>query len=109
MSIARIWSGRAATAEDAAGYQRYFREEVTPHLQEIPGFLGARLMRRDFDERIEFTVMTLWESMEAVRAFAGSSPEVAVVAPAARALLGDFDRFVSHHETVFEAAGRSGL
>jgi hypothetical protein len=38
--------------------------------------------------------------MEAVRRFAGDEPERAVVEPAARAVLSDFDESVRHYEVV---------
>jgi hypothetical protein len=45
-------------------------------------------------------VLTAWESMEAVRGFAGDDPERAVVEPEARAVLSDFDESVRHYELV---------
>jgi len=49
---------------------------------------------------VEFVVLTLWDSMDAVRKFAGANPEKAVVAPDAQAVLSSFDEFVSHYEVV---------
>jgi heme-degrading monooxygenase HmoA len=51
-------------------------------------------------EEIEFLVLTLWESMEAIRAFAGDQPELAVVEPEARAALVRFDSTVVHYEVL---------
>jgi hypothetical protein len=51
-------------------------------------------------EEIEFLVLTLWESMEAIRAFAGDQPELAVVEPEARAALVRFDSTVAHYEVL---------
>jgi hypothetical protein len=48
-------------------------------------------------------VESRWQSMDAVRAFAGAAPEQAVVEPAARAVLVEFDDFVTHYEVMFEA------
>jgi heme-degrading monooxygenase HmoA len=47
---------------------------------------------------IEFLVMTLWDSMDAIRKFAGDEPESAVVEPEAREALSDYDDFVRHYE-----------
>jgi heme-degrading monooxygenase HmoA len=52
------------------------------------------------DDEVEFVVLTLWESMDAVRKFAGPKPEKAVVEPDARAALTDFDELVAHFEVV---------
>lgn len=98
--IARTWHGRAARAS-ADAYCRHFAESVMPHLAGIPGHRGACLLRRDGDGgSVEFLAVTLWESMETIKAFAGPDPEVAVVEPAARAVLTDFDGFARHYEVV---------
>jgi len=52
------------------------------------------------DGAIEFVVLTLWESMEAVRRFAGDEPEKAVVEPQAQAVLTSFDNSVTHFEII---------
>jgi heme-degrading monooxygenase HmoA len=49
---------------------------------------------------VEFVVLTLWESMDAVRKFAGPKLENAVVEPEARAALTEFDKFVAHFEVI---------
>ncbi len=98
--IARTWRGRAARAT-ADAYCRHFAESVMPHLAAIPGHRGAYLLRRESDGgNVEFLAVTLWESMETIKAFAGPDPEVAVVEPEARAVLADFDGFARHYEVV---------
>jgi len=91
--IARVWRGVAA---DAGAYLRHFDGSVLPALQKIAGFQGTRVLRREK----EILVTTFWESMDAVRAFAGADPEKAVVEPEARAALVAFDDFVRHYEVV---------
>jgi hypothetical protein len=59
-------------------------------------------LRRDVEDGVEFVTLTLWESMDAVRAFAGEDYEVAVVPPEARALLSRFDQMSAHYETIIE-------
>jgi heme-degrading monooxygenase HmoA len=71
---------------------------VVPELAAIPGYREVRLMRREEGGGVEFLVMTLWESMDAIRRFAGEHPERAVVEPEARAVLSDYDDFVRHYE-----------
>jgi hypothetical protein len=48
----------------------------------------------------EFLVITFWESMGAIRRFAGEDPERAVVEPEARAVLAEFDDVVLHYEVM---------
>jgi heme-degrading monooxygenase HmoA len=95
--IARIWRGRA-TAQNAEFYAEHVTKRVFPGLKKIAGHRGAYLMRRETAGQIEFLVMTLWDSWDAVRTFAGNSPEVAVVEPEARAVLSEYDEFVSHFD-----------
>jgi len=57
-------------------------------------------LRNDSPERVEFIVLTFWESMDAIRKFAGEDAEVAVVAPAAQAMFREYDPRVKHFEVV---------
>ena len=95
--IARLWRARAAPSADA--YLRHFRQQVQPALERLPGHRGAQLLVRDN----EILVLTFWESMAAVRAFAGDDPGRAVVEPQARAVLAAFDDFVVHYEVAHES------
>jgi heme-degrading monooxygenase HmoA len=97
--IARVWRASAAS-EKVADYVRHFQHSVLPELTQIPGYRGFHIMRRDMGDAIEITVMTLWESMDAIRRFAGADVEQAVVEPAAQAVLRSFDTRVSHHEII---------
>jgi len=106
--ILRMWSGRA-TLEKSEEYIEHATRKVFPALAAIEGHRGAYLLRRAVDGAIEFVVLTLWESMEAVRKFAGVKPEKAVVDPEARAALTAFDESVTHFEVVHRTgSGRSG-
>jgi heme-degrading monooxygenase HmoA len=101
--IARLWRGRAAT-EKAGDYQRHFTTDVAPHLKALAGHRGAYLLRREDEGEVEFVAVTLWDSIEAVRAFAGQNPDVAVVEPEARAALSSFDDMVRHYEVAYDGA-----
>ncbi len=59
--------------------------------REISGYRGIRLLRRFVDNEVEFVTIMWFDSLEAVRAFAGEDYEAAVVPPKARALLSRFD------------------
>ena len=97
--VVRLWKGRASPGK-AGEYVRHARDKVFPQLQSIPGHHGAYLLRRSVNGGIEFLVLTLWASMDAIRSFAGPEPERAVVQPAARAVLSDFEEVVEHYEVV---------
>lgn len=97
--IVRSWNGKT-TAQNAAAYTAHLRRDVIPELRRLGGFRGIRVLRRAQDQSCEFRVMTFWNSLEAVRAFAGDSLAEAVLPPAARAVLSAFDRHVDHYEVV---------
>jgi heme-degrading monooxygenase HmoA len=105
--ILRTWRARATVAS-AEAYARHLREEVVPELDRIPGFRGVWLLRRDHDDMAELLVITRWDGMGAILAFAGDSPEVAVVAPEARAVLSEFDAHVTHFDLVLEHEASAG-
>jgi heme-degrading monooxygenase HmoA len=94
--IARRWTARAAGKEQADAYVAHFEGSVRPELEGTDGFLGATVERVQDGEEAEIMVVTRWESMDAIRAFAGEDVEQAVVAPEARAVLSGFDDRVRH-------------
>jgi heme-degrading monooxygenase HmoA len=101
-TIVRSWSARA-TATGADTYLAHFQEAVLPALRRIPGHGGSLVMRRRRDHEVEIIVLTLWASMAAVHAFAGSDATVAVVEPAARAVLHTFDERAEHFDLALYA------
>lgn len=99
--IIREWRGRTEPAR-ADAYPHHFRTVVVHELQRVPGFLGAYLTQHGAGALVEFVVMTRWESMDAIRAFAGTAPENAVVEPGAVAALSSYDSTVRHYEVIEE-------
>jgi heme-degrading monooxygenase HmoA len=99
--IIREWRGRASPSK-AETYPKHFHDKVVPELRQVPGFVGAQLSRRQLDDKIEFLVLTRWQSMDAIRAFAGTDVEKAVVEPGAVAALVEFDTTVRHYEALEE-------
>src|SRR5215211_6937904 len=97
--IARVWRGIAAP-ETAQNYLEHLQRSIFPELAEIAGYRGASVLRRDSEAGVEFTVQTLWESMDAIQQFAGEHVETAVVAPAAQPLFRSYDQTVTHYEIV---------
>lgn len=97
--ISRQWRG-VANESDADRYVSHLREETFPRLSGIPGFIEASILRRAVEEGIEFRVVTKWESIKAIEAFAGSNPEQAVVPEKVHAMMVEYDPTVSHYEIV---------
>lgn len=86
--ISRIWQGWT-TPENADAYESLLRHEVLVHIQDrqIEGFRGIQVGRRPVGDEVEFVTIMWFDSLDAVRAFAGEDYEVAVVPPKAQALL----------------------
>lgn len=99
--ISRLWHGWTTQA-NANRYEELLRTEVFTGIaaRGIDGFLGIDLLRRNLGEAVEFVTVMWFDSLEAVRAFAGEDYERAVVPPAARALLARFDERSVHYDVV---------
>jgi heme-degrading monooxygenase HmoA len=102
--IIRRWSAMA-TIDGARAYEEHFRSSVLPALGKLAGHRGAYLLRRPVDDRVEITVLSRWDSIDAVRAFAGDDPSHAVVEPQAAEALVSYDAEVTHHEVVLATEG----
>lgn len=102
MTIVRLWRGQATSA-NADAYFQHVTGTVFPALKTMAGHRGAWLLRREVEGQTEFLALTLWESLEAIRAFAGSEVGTAIVEPEARAVLSDFDDFARHYEVAFKS------
>jgi heme-degrading monooxygenase HmoA len=98
--IARTWRG-TATAAKADAYYRHFTTAVAPHLKEIEGHRGAYLLQRDIDGQVEFVAVTMWDSIQTIKKFAGPKPEIAIVEREGRAALSAFDNFATHYEVAY--------
>jgi antibiotic biosynthesis monooxygenase (ABM) superfamily enzyme len=102
--ISRIWHGWTTPA-NADAYDSLLQEEIFVgiHERRIPGFRGIQLLRRDIGDEVEFVTIMRFDSLDAVREFAGEDYEVAVVPASARALLSRFDARSQHYEVRADA------
>jgi len=99
--IARVWRGRALR-EKVGDYLEHLQKTVFPELLQIDGYREAYVLRRDLPDSVEINVQTLWESMDAIRSFAGQDVTAAVVAPTARPFFRSYDSTVSHYEIILK-------
>jgi heme-degrading monooxygenase HmoA len=95
--IARRWRGWT-TAEDADVYLEYIRATGLQEYRDTPGNRGAWILRRAAGDRTEFVTLSFWDSMDAVRAFAGPEPEKAVYYPEDERFLVEQEDTVDHYE-----------
>lgn len=100
--IVRLWHGWTTPA-NAPKYEALLREEIFKGIRSrgIPGFVGIELLTRSLAGEVEFLTVMRFESLEAVRGFAGEDYELAVVPPQARELLSRFDARSSHYNLAF--------
>jgi antibiotic biosynthesis monooxygenase (ABM) superfamily enzyme len=97
--ICRIWHGWTAPA-DADAYEALLKSEILIGIQDrrIAGYRGIQLLRRSLGDEVEFVTVMWFDSVEAVRTFAGDDYQEAVVPPKARLLLSRFDERSQHYE-----------
>jgi heme-degrading monooxygenase HmoA len=95
--VARVWRGWTARA-DADAYAEYLETTGMRQARATPGNAGAYVFRRYTPERAEFLTVILWESLEAVRRFAGEEIERAVFFPEDERYLVDRELTVVHYE-----------
>jgi heme-degrading monooxygenase HmoA len=94
--VARVWRGWTK-AEDADAYEKLLREVVYPGLQTIDGYLGGYILRHDSKHETEFVAMNLFESLDAVKTFAGPDYDIPVFEPEARRLLSKVEPIARHY------------
>jgi heme-degrading monooxygenase HmoA len=96
-AVLRIWRGKTLP-DRADDYAEYIAGTGLPGYLQMPGNTSAVFTRRDLGDTVEFCMVTTWTDMEAVKAFAGPDPEVAVFYPEDDDYLVDRELTVSHYE-----------
>ena len=104
--ISRIWHGWT-TPGNADQYEALLEEEIFVGIQNrhIRGFKSIQLLRREAGEEVEFVTIMLFDSLDAVREFAGENYALAVVPEKAKAVLSRFDKRSQHYEIRAERDG----
>jgi len=103
--IARHWRGWTEVG-NADDYETLLKTKVLPELKRIAGYRGGYILRSESAQEVEFVVVNFFESMEAVRAFAGSDYSTPVFEPEARLLLSRVEPIARHYEV--RASTRNG-
>ena len=98
--ILRLWSSRIRTSDEAE-YAQYVTTTGLSDYATTPGNLGAQILMRTLSDGVtQVTTVSWWESMDAIRAFAGAEPDVARYYPEDDRYLLDKPRNVEHHWVV---------
>jgi heme-degrading monooxygenase HmoA len=95
--IARHWRGRTKP-QNADAYETLLKTQVFPGLANIAGYRGGYVLRDDTADEVEFVVINLFDSVDAVRAFAGPDYSTPVFEPEARRLLSRIETRAHHYE-----------
>jgi heme-degrading monooxygenase HmoA len=97
--IARIWHGWTTPANGDV-YENLIRTQIFPGIlaRRIEGFQRIELLRRSVAGEEEFITVMWFDSLDSIKAFAGADYDVAVVPPAAQAVLSRFDARSQHYE-----------
>lgn len=98
--IARIWRGRTR-AEQSDAYLAFLERTGFAEYRATDGNQGLLCLRREVDGVAEFTLLTLWESMDAIRRFAGDEPERAKYYADDPDYLLEMTPFVEHYEVAW--------
>jgi heme-degrading monooxygenase HmoA len=94
--IARHWRGWTKVV-DADSYEDFLKKKLLPEFRAIEGYRGEYVLRSDGAGETEFVVLNFFNSLDAVKRFAGPNYTAAVFEPKARRLLSRVEDFATHY------------
>jgi len=97
--IVRLWHGRVPIAK-ARSYREFLNGRAIPDYRSVPGNISVHILERTEGEVAHFVTMTFWESIAAIRAFAGEDVEAAKYYPEDEGFLLEYEPRVVHYEVV---------
>ena len=95
--IARHWRGWT-TPQNADAYEQLLKDRVLPGLKKIEGYRGGYILRSNGESEVEFVVINIFDSLEAIKRFAGFDYQIPVFEPEARKLLSRVEPVALHYE-----------
>ena len=98
--VSRHWAG-VFKGEYTEEYIQHLQRDLFPKLSSMKGFKGASILRKEMEQAVEFLIITNWESMEAIKEFAGDTPHLAVVPEEVQRMTIRFDKEVRHYEVAY--------
>jgi len=101
--IVRMWHGRVPTSK-AEAYRAFTNGRAIPDYQSVEGNLSVHILERQEGDVTHFITLTFWESLEAIKGFAGDDIEVAKYYPEDQDFLLEFEPRVVHYEVVGQSA-----
>lgn len=104
--ITRVWRGRT-TVDKADAYEEFLRKTAYPDYGDVEGNRGWMLLRRPLGDVVELVLVSFWDSMDAIRRYAGPEPERPHYYPEDRAALLEPLEDVDHYEVIDDQRGRT--
>lgn len=100
--IARLWHGRVPIGK-ARDYREFLNRRAIPDYQSVRGNVGVHILERPDGDVVHFLTLTFWESLDAIRAFAGDDIARAKYYPEDADFLLEFEPTVMHYSVVGQA------
>jgi len=97
--IARHWTG-LAQKERANEYIAHLQNDTFKQIAAIDGFISAGILKRELAEGTEFLIITEWQTLAAIKQFAGADHDTAVVPALVREIMISYDDKVRHYEVI---------
>ena len=97
----RLWHGEVAL-ERADDYQKFMVERAAPDYGSVEGLIKLYFQRKDEEKKAHFLLVTLWDSIDSVKKFAGDNPEIAKYYPEDESFLLEKEKHVSMYEVFYE-------
>lgn len=100
--VVRMWHGRVPT-EKASRYREFLNTRAIPDYRSVPGNVSVHILERADGPVTHFVTMTFWDSLAAIRGFAGDAVEVAKYYPEDQEFLLEYEPTVVHYEVAGSA------
>jgi heme-degrading monooxygenase HmoA len=97
--IARVWHG-ATKPQHADSYESMLKPELLPGLSKVAGYKGSYFLRRNLGDEVEFVTIIFWESLNALKAFAGENYEVSIIPEERKKFLSKHEDKAAHYEVI---------
>src|ERR1700739_351771 len=95
--IARHWRGWTEV-RNADAYADLLKQTGGSGMEQVEGYRGVYILRNDGSSEVEFVVVNLFDSLEAVKRFAGDDYATPVFAPEAKRLLSRIEPRATHYD-----------
>ncbi len=101
MAIMRLWHGEVAI-EKADEYEKFMIEKAAPDYGSVDGLLKLYFQRKNENKIAHFLLVTIWDSLESIKKFAGPEPDLAKYYPEDDAFLLEKEKYTSMYDVFYE-------